>query len=111
MEERKKWYMRVLKMKAEPAQIKVIQELKIFLGQDDDEDESDPLNITAELEGLVHEPNTPITEADLTETFRFFKRFRKDLVHVFPMQTSHKCKYASGTHLQHLRAREAPEPD
>ena len=69
----------------------------------------DPLNVTTELEGLVLEPNTEITDDDFTETLRFFKKFRKQLVHVFPMQTSHKCRYASGTHIKHLRAREAPE--
>jgi len=110
MEERKKWYMRVMKMRAEPALVKVCQEFKTFLSRDAEEENADPLNVTAELEGLVHEPNNEVTEDDLTETFRFYKKVRKELVYIFPMQTTHKCKYASGTHIQHLRAREAPEP-
>ena len=110
MEERKKWYMRVLKMRADQALLKVLEEFKIFLSKDVEDGDIDPLNITAELEGLVNTPNNEVTENDLTETFRFFKKFQKDLTYVFPMQTSHKCRYASGTHLTHLRAREAPEP-
>ena len=110
MEERKRWYMRVMKMKADQAMERVLREFKLFLSKDAEDGDEDPLNITAELESLVHEPNNEVTEDDLTETFRFFKKFRRELVYVFPMQTSHKCRYSTGTHLTHLRAREAPEP-
>ena len=102
--------MRVLKLRAEPALVKVLQEFKMFLSRDVDEENADPLNVTSELEGLVQEPNSEITEMDFTETFRFYKAVREKLVYIFPMQTTHKCKYSSGTHLRHLRAREAPEP-
>ena len=109
IEERKKWYMRVLKLKADQALVKVLHEIKIFLSKDVEEGEFDPLNVTEDLEGLVQEPNNEVVEEDLTETYRYFKKFRDELVYVFPMQTSHKCKYATGTHIKHLRAREAPE--
>ena len=110
MEERKKWYMRVMKLKAEQAMAKVLHEFKIFLSKDVEEGDEDPLNVTAEIESLVLEPNSGVTEEDLTETFSFFKKFRKELVYVFPMQTSHKCRYSTGTHLTQLRNREVPEP-
>ena len=102
MEERKRWYARVFKITMEEALVKVLLEFKLYLGQEDTEVELDPLNVTAELERLGQDPSSNIQPADFGATFEFFKRLKRKMIKMVPMQTTAKCRYSSGTDLKHL---------
>ena len=88
--------------------VKVNEELNaFFLNKEDQED--DPLNVTADAHDLLDDQRQDISLADLGETYSFFQDFKRRMVREIPMQTTLKCRYASGTDLKHLRSNEVPE--
>jgi len=88
----------------EEALVKVLLEFKLYLGQEETEEEWDPLNVTAEIERLSRDSDSDlnIQPADFGATFEFFKRLKRKMIKMVPMQTTSKCRYSSGTDLKHL---------
>ena len=96
----------------EEALVKVLQEFKLYLGQEETEVELDPLNVTAEVERLGQDPDSKVRPEDFGATFEFFKRLKAKMIKMVPMQTTSKCRYSSGTDLKHLASsprHEVPE--
>lgn len=92
----------MFKITLEEALVKVLLEFKLYLGQEETEVELDPLNVTAEVERLGQDPDSHIQPADFGATFEFFKRLKRKMIRMVPMQTTSKCRYSSGTDLKHL---------